>query len=151
MCGEKNTGQFSDGMTETEMKRGTGMGYPEMTKFMADCVIVCFFSIWFVLSGSFYLVLSVYLSFCLFVILFPLVSTEERRVDELPVDRLRGSEFLVLYIRGVDRLGERTSTSTSLLEFPTTARISTSIKRQMQHLLLKHDGYFLVVHYVSYI
>jgi hypothetical protein len=112
MCGEKNTGQFSDGMTETEKKRGTGMGYPEMTKFMADCVIVCFFSIWFVLSGSFYLVLSVYLSLCLFVILFPLVSTEERRVDELPVDRLRGSEFLVLYIRGVDRLGERTSTST---------------------------------------
>jgi hypothetical protein len=43
-------------------------------------------------TSSFYLVLSVYLSFYLVVILFPLVSTEELRVDELPVDRLRGSE-----------------------------------------------------------
>jgi hypothetical protein len=54
---------------------------------MADCVIMCFFSmvrsIWF---------FSVYLSFCLFVILFPLVSTEGLRVDEVPVDRLWGSE-----------------------------------------------------------
>jgi hypothetical protein len=43
-------------------------------------------------TSSFDLVLSVYLSFCLFVILFSLVSMEELRVDELPVDRLRGSE-----------------------------------------------------------
>jgi hypothetical protein len=43
-------------------------------------------------TSSFYLVLSVYLSFCLFVVLFHLVSTEALRVDELPVDRLRGSE-----------------------------------------------------------
>jgi hypothetical protein len=67
MCGERNTGLFSDGMTEK--KRGTGMGYPEMTSsFMADCVIVCFLSIWFVLSGSFLSICqSVYLSVCLFV------------------------------------------------------------------------------------
>jgi hypothetical protein len=38
------------------------------------------FSIWFVLSGS----------FCLFVILLPLVSTAELRVDEFPVDELCG-------------------------------------------------------------
>jgi hypothetical protein len=38
-------------------------------------------------TSSFYLVFSVYLSFYLFVIQFPLVYTEE-----LPVDRLRGSE-----------------------------------------------------------
>jgi hypothetical protein len=48
-------------------------------------------------TSSFYLVLSVYLSFCLFVFLsichsVSFGSTEELRVDELPVDRLRGSE-----------------------------------------------------------
>jgi hypothetical protein len=35
------------------------------------------------LSGSFYLVLSVHLSFCPFVILFLLASTEELQVVEL--------------------------------------------------------------------
>jgi hypothetical protein len=49
-------------------------------RFMADCVIVCFVSICFVLSGS----------FCLFVILFPLVSTADLRVDDFPVDDLCG-------------------------------------------------------------
>jgi hypothetical protein len=51
MCGERNTGLFSDGMTE--MKRGYRNGVSGDDGFMADCVIVFFFSIWFVLSGSF--------------------------------------------------------------------------------------------------
>jgi hypothetical protein len=49
-----------------------------------------------------------FLSICCsvdFVILFPLVYTAELRVDEFPVDELCGRS---LYIRGVDRLGERT-------------------------------------------
>jgi hypothetical protein len=58
------------------------------------------FSIWFVLSGS----------FCLFVILslvilLPLVSTAELRLDDFLVDELCGRS---LYIGGVDHLGERT-------------------------------------------
>jgi hypothetical protein len=37
-----------------------------------------------------------------------LVSTEEElRVNELLVDQLRGSGLWILYIRGVDRLGEK--------------------------------------------
>jgi hypothetical protein len=58
------------------------------------------FSIWFVLAGSFYLfvILST-------VILLPLVSTAELRLDDFLVDELCGRS---LYIGGVDRLGERT-------------------------------------------
>jgi hypothetical protein len=49
---------------------------------------------------------------------------------------VRGSEVLVLYIRGVDRLSvKRTSTSTSLLEFPFTA-INTFYHGQ---LMLSHE------------
>jgi hypothetical protein len=51
MCGERNTGLFYDGMPEK--KRGYGNGVSGYEGYMADCVIVCFFSIWFVLSGSF--------------------------------------------------------------------------------------------------
>jgi hypothetical protein len=50
------------------------------------------------LARSFYLFISSICQ-CLFDILFPLVSTEELRV--------RGSEVSVLYIRGVDHLGEK--------------------------------------------
>jgi hypothetical protein len=77
------------------------------------------------LSRSFYLFL-----FCvfvrLFVILVLLVSTEEElRVNELLVDQLRGSE--VLYIRGVDRLGEKNKHFYLSSRVPYTARISPSI------------------------
>jgi hypothetical protein len=79
MFGERNTGLCSDGMTEK--KRGHGMGYPEMTKFMADCVIVCFFSIWF------------FLSIC-HSVSFGFYGGAPGAGE-------------VLYIRGVDRLGEK--------------------------------------------
>jgi hypothetical protein len=62
MCGQRSTGLFSDGMTE---KKGHGNRISGDDELMVDCVIVSFFSIWFVLSGSFYL----------FVILLSLVST----------------------------------------------------------------------------
>jgi hypothetical protein len=100
MCGERNTGLFPDGMTEK--KRGTISGgddeVSDVLRIAQSSVGV--FSIWFFLSGS----------FCLFVILLPLVSTAELRVDEFPVDERCGRS---LYIGGVDRLGERISTSTS--------------------------------------
>jgi hypothetical protein len=58
------------------------------------------------LSRSFYLFFFLCICQWLFVSLFLLVSTEEEQwVNELLVDQLRGSE--VLYIRGVDRLGEK--------------------------------------------
>jgi hypothetical protein len=96
---------------------GHGMGYPEMTKFMADCVIVC------VSSGSFYLFLSSICQ-CLFVILFPLGSTEELRV--------RGRKVLVLYIRGVDRLGEKKK--------PKHFYLSTRVPHLREYHLLSSDG-----------
>jgi hypothetical protein len=59
ICGERNTGLFSDGMTEK--KRGTGMGYPEMTSAWRSCVsFYLVLSIWFFLS----ICQSVYWSFC---------------------------------------------------------------------------------------
>jgi hypothetical protein len=46
------------------------------------------FSIWFFLSGS----------FCLFVILFLLASTEELQVDELPEDELMVEELREIFV-----------------------------------------------------
>jgi hypothetical protein len=69
---------------------GHGNGISGDDEFMADCVIVCFF-----LSRSFYLVFSVYLSVCLLVILFPLVSTAELRVGDFPVDELCGRSLYI--------------------------------------------------------
>jgi hypothetical protein len=88
MCDERNTGLFSNGMTE---KKRDMVYLEEMTKCPLSDVLriaqspVRVFSIWFVLSGS----------FCLFVILLPLVFTAEPRVDAFPVDELCGRSLYI--------------------------------------------------------
>jgi hypothetical protein len=72
-----------------------------MTKFMADCVIVCFFSICFVLSVSFvYLSVSICHSAS-----FGFYGGAPG--GGAPGGSAPGERSFVLYIRGVDRLGEK--------------------------------------------